>query len=422
MAKSRVESTLLLGEPHADPADRFLIAQARVGGLTLVTADQKIIDYDAAGHVKVLAAWPALGRIFTPPSGGRPGGRLDQLHPANQRRAQRETRNMNQFDQVYIVHRMLRDARRPIPAASLMARLECSRTTLTRLLAFMRDRLGAPLETNHAEGGYRYDPVGQQAYELPGLWFNPSELYALIATQQLLSEVEPGLLEAEITPLRQRIERLLADEQLGAGEVPRRIRILAMATRTAPGHLPGGVFGDVAAAVLQRYRLKIDYHSRGKDQHSQRIVSPQRLTHYRDNWYLDAWCHRAEELRSFALDRIRRPRRDPDPIHDLTDTELDAHFATAYGIFAGAPDKTAVLRFTAFRARWVADEHWHPEQQGRRLADGSYELEIPYQRADELILDILRYGPEVEVLAPDELRQAVAERLQRAAAIYFALD
>ena len=296
-----------------------------------------------------------------------------------------------------------------------MERLECSRLTLTRLLNFMRDRLHAPIRTNHVEGGYRYDPVGQQTYELPGLWFNPSELHALIATLHLLREVEPGLLAGSIAPLRQRIEQMLARESLGAAAAPHKIRILSMAARRAPPE----VFGDVAAALLQRYRLSIDYHNRGDDQRGQRVVSPQRLTHYRDNWYLDAWCHRSEGLRSFALDRISHPRRDSDPIHDLADAELDTHFASAYGIFAGTPDKTAVLRFTPYRARWVADEHWHPQQQGRLLPDGSYELEIPYRHADELILDILRYGPDVEVLAPIQLRQEVAERLQRAAAIYF---
>ena len=55
-AEVAIESTLLPGEPHADPADRFLIAEARVAGLTLVTADRKIIDYGRAGHVRVLAA------------------------------------------------------------------------------------------------------------------------------------------------------------------------------------------------------------------------------------------------------------------------------------------------------------------------------------------------------------------------------
>lgn len=55
-AEVALESTSLPGNLHADPADRFLIAEARVAGLTLVTADRKIIDYGRAGQVRVLGA------------------------------------------------------------------------------------------------------------------------------------------------------------------------------------------------------------------------------------------------------------------------------------------------------------------------------------------------------------------------------
>jgi proteasome accessory factor C len=72
---------------------------------------------------------------------------------------------------------------------------------------------------------------------------------------------------------------------------------------------------------------------------------------------------------------------------------------------------TAVLRFTAERARWVANEEWHPEQRGEFLPDGRYQLSLPYADPRELIMDILKYGPDVEVVAPDSLRAAVAERL-----------
>jgi PIN domain nuclease of toxin-antitoxin system len=48
------ESTLLPGEPHGDPADRFLIAAARTKGLVLATRDEAIIKYGDAGHVRVL--------------------------------------------------------------------------------------------------------------------------------------------------------------------------------------------------------------------------------------------------------------------------------------------------------------------------------------------------------------------------------
>lgn len=51
-----LESTMLPDDSHGDPADRFLIAEARVSTLTLITADRKILDYGKAGHVRVLAA------------------------------------------------------------------------------------------------------------------------------------------------------------------------------------------------------------------------------------------------------------------------------------------------------------------------------------------------------------------------------
>lgn len=55
-AETAFESTQLPGNPHGDPADRFLIAAARVHKLRLVTADRKIRDYGKAGYVQVLAA------------------------------------------------------------------------------------------------------------------------------------------------------------------------------------------------------------------------------------------------------------------------------------------------------------------------------------------------------------------------------
>lgn len=55
-AETALESTQLPDNPHGDPADRFLIAAARVHGLGLVTADKKICAYGKAGHIQVLPA------------------------------------------------------------------------------------------------------------------------------------------------------------------------------------------------------------------------------------------------------------------------------------------------------------------------------------------------------------------------------
>jgi predicted DNA-binding transcriptional regulator YafY len=103
---------------------------------------------------------------------------------------------------------------------------------------------------------------------------------------------------------------------------------------------------------------------------------------------------------------------------DVPEAELEDHYASAYGIFGGKADKVAVLVFTPQSARWVADERWHPQQQGRRLADGSYELRIPYRDARELAMDVMRHGADVEVIAPAELREEIARRLRGAAQRY----
>lgn len=320
---------------------------------------------------------------------------------------------MGRIDRIYALDRMLREARTPISASVLMERLECSRATLFRLLEHLRDRRGAPLVYDRERNGYIFERTAEHQYELPGLWFNSSELYALLVIQHLIARLQPGLLERHLAPLRERIEEILASEGLNGSELAARVRILNIANRT-----PGEHFPTVAAAVLQRRRLAITYHGRARDRETERTVSPQRLVHYRGNWYLDAWCHRREALRSFAVDRIRRCAKSGAEAATIDDAALDAHYASAYGIFSGEPRHTAVLRFTPEAARWVADEEWHPQQQGHFTVEGGYELRVPYGETAELVMDILRYAADVEVVGPRGLRDEVAARLRQAAARY----
>jgi predicted DNA-binding transcriptional regulator YafY len=184
----------------------------------------------------------------------------------------------------------------------------------------------------------------------------------------------------------------------------------------------GASFDSVASATLQRRKLRFAYHSRSKDQHTERTVSPQRLVHYRDNWYLDAWDELRSAIRSFSIDRIGRATHSNERAVDIDGARLDEHLASAYGIFAGKANKTAVLVFSAERARWVADERWHPRQSGQFLTDGRYELRIPYRDSRELFMDVLRHGEHVEVVAPASLRTNVIESLHRTLSRYGQVD
>lgn len=106
------------------------------------------------------------------------------------------------------------------------------------------------------------------------------------------------------------------------------------------------------------------------------------------------------------------------PAEIVTDKKLDEVLGSSYGIFSGKSCAWARLKFTPARARWVSAENWHPEQKSSTDQDGNYFLTIPYSDDRELLMDILKYGGDVEVLSPQTLRTRVAEELQRASGRY----
>lgn len=310
---------------------------------------------------------------------------------------------MNFFDRVQQLHALLRDRRVPVSGQVLQDELECSRATLHRLIAKLRDELGAPIVYDRDAQGYAYRR--DAPFELPGLWFTPQELVALLTIERVLGETGPGWLGEQLSPLREKVRNLLGDQTAGLPDWSNRLRLLSQRARPA-----GPFFGTVASALARRKRLQLRYRARSRqDARSEREVSPQRLTRYRDNWYLDAWCHWREGLRSFSLDRIDAAELCDVAAIDCSVTELDAALAAGYGIFAGAAREHAELVFSADAARWVAVEQWHPQQQTEWLPGGRFSLRVPYARPEELVADILRHGPAVEVRGPPALRDAVAQ-------------
>lgn len=307
-------------------------------------------------------------------------------------------------------------SRGPIAFRVLQEALEVSRATLTRDLAALRDRFNAPIVFDRDKGGYVFAASGfGPQYELPGLWFDDREILALLTMHRMLEDLGTGgLLGDQVRPLIDRLESLLGQGTGGVRAVRERVRIVAAQNRPVAPRF----FERVGSALVTRQRLEIAYHSRGRDEHGRREVSPQRLVHWRNAWYLDAFCHRAEALRTFALDALEDARLIDRKALDVTLAEVDRALGSAYGIFRGRARRQAVLRFAPDAARWVRAEVWHPEQQACELPDGRYELRLPYAQSAELEMDVLRHGEQVEVVGPPELRERIASRLERAAAGY----
>lgn len=329
--------------------------------------------------------------------------------------ARKQRPEISRQERILALHRKLKAARRPIPLKTLQEELDCARATLYRDLNFLRDALGAPLLLGGDPSSARYVEREGDTFELPGLWLSSDELHALVALYEMASRSSgAGPLNEALAPLKGRIEKLLAAEAGRAGWPEGRIRVVASAAR----RLDEAVFRTVASAALEDRRLRFRYSARSTGKSGERTVSPQRLVHYRDNWYLDAWDHGRDALRSFAIDRIEAPEALKESAQAIPGDQLDAHLVGGYGIFSGPVRATAVIRFSAKAARWVADERWHSRQEGRFLPDGQYELRVPYSNPRELLGDVLRFGGDAEILEPLPLREETKTMLTLALANY----
>ena len=320
---------------------------------------------------------------------------------------------MDRLERFYRIDQLLKE-RKAVSFSAMCSSLGISRATLKRDLEYMRERFNAPIEYDREANGYRFGaPRTGPRYELPGLWFSAGEAYALLSMHTLLAELEPGLLEPHVGPLQARLRAILGGEPAWQ-DIENRLRVFQPEKRSSKEKF----FGQIAKAVLTRSRLWIRHYNRKDDRETEREVSPQRLVHYKDNWYLDAYCHLREDLRSFAVDAIRAAELREARAKEIPAKELDEHLGAGYGIFAGRKVQWATLRFTPEAARWVSAQSWHPKQRARFEKDGSYVLELPYAEDRELLMEIMKHGPDVEVLAPESLRSRAAQSLAQAADRY----
>jgi len=320
---------------------------------------------------------------------------------------------MDRTERFYKIEHLIR-SRGCVSFAELIEALEVSPATLKRDLAYLRERLDAPIEYDAGENGYRF---GQQwrggKHELPGVWFNEAELHALLTMQQMLAGLdEQGVVGRHLQPMFDKITGMLGVDAAEADELRRRVKLIGTARR----RMASDCFETVGSAVVKRRRLVICYRKKRDGAGSEREVSPQRLVHHRHAWYLDAWCHVSDAYRRFALDSIETATMLDAEARPVPLAELEAELDQGYGIFAGGTPREADLVFSAEAAAWVSREEWHPAQRSEFLSDGRWRLRLPYVDDTELLMDLMRHAGHVDVVAPSALREAYVRRLQQAVA------
>jgi proteasome accessory factor C len=318
---------------------------------------------------------------------------------------------VDKFDRIQQLHRLLRSNYYPTPINKIAEKLECTNKTAKIAIDLLRDQLHAPLVYCQQTKGWMYEKDAE-AFELPGLWLTADELHGLAAILNILKTMDEGLLGNEINIVQQQVEKLLAAKGLNIDHFSRTIKYLTTSKRPVTNRF----FSIITDGLINKKQLVISYSDySGKT--SQRSISPQTLIHYQENWYLDAWCHKRNALRSFMLPRIINLIKSDQKNKAVAPNELKDHFQSSYGIFAGKPKHNATLIFYPPVTREAASIQWHPEQISEWQGD-NYQITIPYNNDRELLRDILKYGNNVEVIKPAVLKNKIKKIAQSVANLY----
>ncbi|MDY0131115.1 MAG: WYL domain-containing protein [Desulforegulaceae bacterium] len=312
---------------------------------------------------------------------------------------------MNKSERIFRFHRLVKSGRRP-SLKKIAYELECSESTVNRIKQTLIYYFSAPLKYDPSANGYYYDESVEK-FDLPGFWLSPDEIYALFVCVQVIEKNQEVGISSIINPLSSKIEEIIK----GLGHSPQDLKSLIKVMPLYSRVLRKKDFSKVCSSLVNREIIEVQYYKRTCGSKSLRKLHPQRILHYKDNWYLCAYCEKHKEFRVFSVENIKIINIEPGA-KIFSKEKIDLFMEDGFGVFSGKAEHTAKLRFFEPNLNWVKDEIWHKNQ--NQYYDGKdLILEIPFSNPTELVMEVLRHGEGVVVESPKFLKDLVVEKLKK---------
>ncbi|HHX50811.1 MAG TPA: WYL domain-containing protein [Clostridia bacterium] len=311
------------------------------------------------------------------------------------------------FARIYYLDRRLRE--NSYPNTPQLARMwEVHTRTIERDIEYMRDRLGAPLAYDYRRKGYYY--AGE--FCLPPLNLTEDEMSTLFLAQKLLAQCAGTPLEDPVRSAFEKIRLSLPQSfSLDFSSLEQSVSFNVEPLRGDETYLTGA-YQSLKLAVQNRTTVWMRYFSLSRNETRERQVDPYHLRYYQGAWYLIAFCHLRQEIRIFAVDRIRELRHTGEEFEPLPGFSLQAYLEGSLGIEVGAYSQEVVILFDSHQARWIRERQWHPSQVLEPRSDGSLTLRLTVSGLGEVKRWVLSFGRHAEILSPRSLRQQIEEEIQ----------
>ena len=195
----------------------------------------------------------------------------------------------------------------------------------------------------------------------------------------------------------------------------------------AANRVQGRSAGEPQVSVLEviaegwatGHKVRVQYRSPRSGEVRSRVIAPYMLEPTAVGIYVighDDWAH---DIRTFKLERLEHAEILDEPYGVPADFDPEAYLATSWGIMTSQEMFDVVLRFSPAVVSRVRERCWHPTQTVDLLPDGGCIFRVQVSEPLEMQPWIRSWGAQVEVLAPDWLRERVADELRRASDRYW---
>lgn len=283
----------------------------------------------------------------------------------------------------------------------LAEELEVSTKTIQRDIDFMRDRLNLPIEYDQLHFGFVYT---QPVTSFPSIEVSEGEVIALFVAQKALEQYRGTSFEK---PLRTAFEKITEglQDRIGFqwGDVESVISFRGLGTSVADLEM----FETVSRAVLESHELAFEYKKLRSPQHEERRIQPYHLGCVENQWYVFGFDLARQQLRTFALPRMRKVRDTRAGFRRPADFSITKHLSESFGVFTGKARHRVRIKFDAFAARLVSERQWHPSQKLKQLKDGEIEWTVTLGGLEEIERWVLSWGSHASVVEPPELKRLV---------------
>ena len=304
------------------------------------------------------------------------------------------------------IDRRLRDDPPPT-ATQLAAELAVSPRTIYRDVDCLRLDLGAPILYDPTRGGYRYS---ESTFRLPPFTLTEGELVALFLAERTFRQYRGTPYENDIARLFRKLVTLLPDEiTIDVARLDSLYSFRPVATSLQDVE----TFRTLAAAVLERRRLRVAYYTATRDEVTEREIDPYHLANVAGEWYLFAHCHYRHDVLVFRPDRIRSIRPTRHTFDRPVDFTPSRHLDSALGVYSdeGEPRKI-VLEFDEFAARFIREKIWHASQTLEERRGGKLRLTLHLSSFVEIQRFALSWGAHCKAIAPRPFVRALKQEIQ----------